>query len=177
MPQFILLLYDIGISTDPTHTPCYLKAWAADLPLLIPRKECTNGNPFVGACLQDIFLSFGCITRIVYTMEIASILSDIEYGDTKPAIKVLFNNASVKEIRIAFKEGQEMREHQTNHPIVVEIVEGAIDFGVAGTVHHLDKGMLIALEAGVPHNLVARASSIVRLSLSKADTVERVQQV
>ncbi len=110
-------------------------------------------------------------------MEIVSILSDIEYGDTKPAIKVLFNNASVKEIRIVFKEGQEMREHKTRHPIVVEIVDGSIDFGVGGTVHRLDKGMLIALEADVPHNLVARAPSIVRLSLSKADTVERVQQV
>lgn len=110
-------------------------------------------------------------------MEIASILSDIEYGDAKPAIKVLFNNASVKEIRIVFRKGQEMREHQTAHPIVVEIVDGSIDFGVSGAMHRLDKGMLIALDASVPHNLIALEDSIVRLSLSKADNVERVQQV
>ncbi len=110
-------------------------------------------------------------------MEIASILSDIEYGDAKPALKVLVNNASVKEIRIVFKKGQEMREHQTKHPIVVSIVEGSIDFGVSGTVYPLTRGMLIALEGGVPHSLVATTDSIVRLSLSKADTVERVQQV
>lgn len=110
-------------------------------------------------------------------MEIASLLSDIEYGDTKPAIKVLFNNAAVKEIRIVFKKGQEMMEHKTSYPIVVEIVDGRIDFGVSGTMHRLDKGMLIALDADVPHNLVALSDSIVRLSLNKADTVERVQQV
>lgn len=110
-------------------------------------------------------------------MEIASLLSDIEYGDKKPAIKVLVNNAAVKEIRIVFRKGQEMVEHKTNHPIVVEIVDGSIDFGISGTIHRLDKGMLITLEAGVPHNLVALSDSIVRLSLSKADNVERVQQV
>lgn len=110
-------------------------------------------------------------------MEIVSILSDIEYGDTKPAIKVLVNNDFVKEIRIAFKKGQEMREHQTKHPIVVSVVDGSIDFGVSGAVQQLTRGMLIALEGGVPHSLVARADSIVRLSLSKADTIERIQQV
>lgn len=110
-------------------------------------------------------------------MEITSILSNIEYGDTKPAIKVLFNNAYVKEIRIVFKAGQEMKEHKTNHPIVVEVVDGDIDFGVSNEVYRLEKGVLIALDPGVPHNLVARMDSIVRLSLSKADSIERVQQV
>ena len=82
-----------------------------------------------------------------------------------------------KEFRIVFKEGQAMNEHRAPFPIVVEIVDGEIDFGVEGAVHNLKRGDLIALGGNVPHDLKARHDSIVRLTLSKADRTERVRQV
>ncbi|TKC12403.1 cupin [Pedobacter polaris] len=110
-------------------------------------------------------------------MEIASILKDIEYQDKQPAIKVLLNTPAVKEIRISFKKGQEMKAHQAGYPIVVAVIEGCIDFGVDQQRYILDKGMLIALDANVSHDLKAEEDSIVRLSLNKLDSIERVQQV
>lgn len=110
-------------------------------------------------------------------MEIVSILSNLEYGDVKPAIKVLLDTDAGKEIRIVFKKGQEMKEHQTNHPIVVQVFEGSIDFGVLGDLHRLDRGMMIALPPAIPHQLTARTDSIVLLSLSKSDTVSRVEKI
>lgn len=109
-------------------------------------------------------------------MEKAAIFEHIEYGDGKPAISVLLNTDANKEVRIVFRKDQEMKEHKAGYPIVVEVVEGSIDFGVLGERHLLDKGMLVALEAGVPHDLVAKEDSIVRLSLHKADAVSRVEQ-
>ena len=70
-----------------------------------------------------------------------------------------------------------MKKHKTPFPIVVEIFEGSIDFGVNGDVHTLKKGDLIALEGDVPHDLIALKDSIVRLSLNSADTVKRVEDV
>ena len=110
-------------------------------------------------------------------MKLASLVNNVEYHETRPTIQVLMETESGKEIRIAFKEGHVMKEHKTPFPIVVEIFEGAIDFGVNGTVHHLKKGDLIALEGGVPHDLTAVETSTVRLSLNKLDSAKRVEGV
>ncbi|MCX7546974.1 cupin domain-containing protein [Xanthomarina sp. F1114] len=110
-------------------------------------------------------------------MKLASLVNNLEYNETRPTIQVLLETETGKEIRIAFKEGQLMKEHKTPFPIVVEIFEGAIDFGVNGTVHQLKKGDLIALEGNVPHDLTALQTSTVRLSLNKLDSAKRVEGV
>ncbi|MDC8001826.1 cupin [Aequorivita todarodis] len=110
-------------------------------------------------------------------MKIASLSNDVQYHESRPTIQVLMETESSKEIRIAFQKGQVMKEHKTPFPIVVEIFEGAIDFGVNGTICHLKKGDLVALEGGVPHDLKALETSTVRLSLNKADSTKRVEDV
>jgi quercetin dioxygenase-like cupin family protein len=110
-------------------------------------------------------------------MKIASLNNNVEYHESRPTIQVLLESESGKEIRIAFREGQVMKKHETPFPIVVEIFEGSIDFRVNGDVHSLKKGDLIALEGNVPHDLTALKDSIVRLSLNRADTAKRVEDV
>lgn len=110
-------------------------------------------------------------------MKTASLIKDIQYHESRPTIQVLLETESGKEIRIAFRKDQVMKEHKTPFPIVVEIFKGSIDFGVNGTVHNLNKGDLISLEGGVPHDLTAVKDSIVRLSLNKADSAKRVEDV
>lgn len=110
-------------------------------------------------------------------MDIASLYENLIYKEEKPSITVLLETDFTKEIRIGFKKNQLMKEHQTPFPIVVEIVEGEIDFGVEEKIHNLKKGNLIALEGGVPHNLKANEDSIVRLTLSKYDNTKRVKNV
>lgn len=110
-------------------------------------------------------------------MQKFNILEDLEYSDKKVQIKVMFESEASKEIRIAFKKDQVMKEHKTSFPITVQIVEGSIDFGVNKEIHTLVAGDIVALEANIPHDLKANTNSIVRLSLSKADSVTRVKGV
>ncbi|MFN4762662.1 cupin domain-containing protein [Gillisia sp. Q332] len=110
-------------------------------------------------------------------MKTVSLIKDLEYNEHKPAVQVLLNTKTTKEIRIAMKKNQEMKEHKTPFPIVVEVFEGKVAFGVNGEIHNLEKGDLVALEGHVPHDLLALEDSIVRLSLSIADTAERVKEV
>lgn len=110
-------------------------------------------------------------------MKTASLTNNIEYHETRPTIQVLLDTENGKEIRIAFKKDQVMKEHKTPFAIVVEIFEGCIDFGVNGKIHTLNRGDLVSLEGGVPHDLTAVKDSIVRLSLNKGDSAKRVEDV
>lgn len=110
-------------------------------------------------------------------MKTASLLKNIEHNESKPAISVMLETDFSKEIRIVFKANQLMAAHKAPKPIVVEIVEGAIDFDVQETTYHLTRGDLITLEANVPHSLKAISNSVVRLTLSKGDTAKRVGDV
>lgn len=110
-------------------------------------------------------------------MQKFNIYEDLEYGETKVKITPMFESDTSKEIRIVFKKEQVMKEHKTNFPISVQMVEGSIDFGVNGEVYTLKKGDIVALEASIPHDLKALEDSIVRLTLSKADSVARVNSV
>lgn len=78
---------------------------------------------------------------------------------------------------IVFKQDQVMKEHKTSYPITVEVFEGEILFGVNGQTNTLTRGDIVSLEANVPHNLKANKNSIVRLSLSKKDSINRVKGV
>lgn len=110
-------------------------------------------------------------------MTTASLTANLEFNDKRPAVQVLLETEANKEIRMVFKTGQGLKEHKTPFPIVVEIFDGAVDFGVNGHTQALKKGDLIALPGNVPHDLRAKEDSIVRLSLTKADTAERVEGV
>ncbi len=110
-------------------------------------------------------------------MTSANILENLNYNEDRVAISVLFETETTKEIRILFKKGQLMKKHQTKFPITVEIVEGEIDFGVDDETNNLLKGAIVSLKGSVPHDLLAQKDSIVRLTLSKLDSVDRVKDV
>jgi len=107
----------------------------------------------------------------------ASLLTNLEFNSEKPTITVLLETNNTKEIRIAMKTGNVMKKHQTHFPIVIEIFDGEINFGVNNEVLTLTKGDIIALEGDVPHDLKATKDSIVRLTLTKNDNTERVKKV
>ncbi len=110
-------------------------------------------------------------------MKTASLVEELIYSEDRVSVKVMMETETSKEIRILFKKGQMMKEHKAGFPITVEIYQGAINFGVNGEKMTLNAGDLIYLDANVPHDLLANEDSIVRLTLSKFDKIERVKKV
>ena len=99
-------------------------------------------------------------------MKTASLLKDLTYNEQKPAVQVLLDTDSSREIRIAMKKGQVMKEHKTPYPIVVEIFEGSVNFGVNGETHLVKRGDLLTLEGNIPHDLKAEEDSVCLLYTS-----------
>ncbi|MBB6463948.1 cupin domain-containing protein [Flammeovirga kamogawensis] len=110
-------------------------------------------------------------------MKLADIQNELVFNEKKPLITVLFETHFTKEIRIAMQKGTVMKEHKTSYPIVVQIVKGAIDFGVQGEILDLNEGKILALDGGVPHDLRAKEDSVIRLTLTKNDDTNRVVDV
>lgn len=110
-------------------------------------------------------------------MKSNSFYNELEFTGERVKVSVVLESSFSKEIRIAFKEGQVMKEHKTPFPIVVHLLEGSIEFGVEGVKHQLKKGDILTLEGNVPHDLLALEESIVRLTLSKLDSAQRVEGV
>jgi len=110
-------------------------------------------------------------------MNTASLVEELLYKEDKPAVTQLLTTKTTKEIRIVMKQGQTMKEHKAPYPIVIELFEGSVDFGVNGIKQLLKKGDLIALDENIPHDLICVSDSIIRLSLSIFDDVQRVNNV
>ena len=102
---------------------------------------------------------------------------DLIFNDERVKITPILETSFTKEIRITFKEGQVMKEHKAGYPIIVHLLKGEVEFGVENEIYNLKEGDILALDANVPHDLKAFQESIVRLSLSKLDKVERVEKV
>lgn len=110
-------------------------------------------------------------------MNINNLYQDIEYDMTKPVIKVILDTDFTKEIRILMYQNTSMKEHKTKYPIVIQILEGEIEFGISGEYNHLVKGDIIALDKNIPHDLKAKVNSIIRLTLTKYDDAQRVNNL
>lgn len=110
-------------------------------------------------------------------MNIKSFNEHLDYNDNRIVTKVILETSFSKEIRILLKSGQTMKEHKAPFPIIVHILEGKIDFGVAGELITLKKGDVITLDSNIYHDLTAKKDSIVRLTLSKLDDASRVVKI
>ncbi|XPV67795.1 MAG: cupin [Halarcobacter sp.] len=110
-------------------------------------------------------------------MKKVNIYENLVYSEEKVQITPMLESDFAKEIRIVFKKEQIMKDHKTNYPITVEIVDGKIDFGLGNNTYNLIKGDIVSLEASILHNLKAIEDSIVRLTLSKKDSAARVNGV
>ena len=110
-------------------------------------------------------------------MQKASLFENLEFNDSKVAVSVLLKTSNSSEVRILLKKDQVMKEHQAPFPIVIEVFDGTIQFGVNGENQILNRGDIISLDASVPHDLKGISDSIIRLTIHKNDTIERINSI
>ena len=110
-------------------------------------------------------------------MKLKSFNIDLAYNEKAPAIKVILDTSFSKEVRILFKKGQVMKEHKAPFSIIVHVLKGKIDFRIQGIAEPLKAGCIVTLEGNVFHDLTACEDSVVRLTLLKADHLDRLHKI
>lgn len=109
-------------------------------------------------------------------MQKISFLDKLSFGD-KPNITLMCETSHSKEIRICMAEGNSMKEHTAPGAITIMLLKGKLLMGSRGEELVLEDGDMVCFEPKVPHSLEALDECVVRLVLSKHDTIQRVQRV
>ncbi|MEO7021195.1 MAG: cupin domain-containing protein [Ktedonobacteraceae bacterium] len=86
------------------------------------------------------------------------------FREEGPSVQVLSDSGTTRLVLFAFKAGQQLKEHHTSSQILVQVVRGHILF-TAGESIQMEAGMLVQVEAHVPHSIVAQTDAILFVTM------------
>lgn len=95
--------------------------------------------------------------------EVHSLAAQIESAADRVQFKNIFANTNGGVALLAFKAGQTLSEHIAPSELMVNVLEGEIEFAVMGKPHTLRAGEFLLLGQGVPHSVAATTDAKVML--------------
>ncbi|MDE6511590.1 MAG: cupin domain-containing protein [Muribaculaceae bacterium] len=100
--------------------------------------------------------------------EVHSLADQIQPAEDHPQFHRIFENANGGAVLIALKAGQALSEHVAPAELMVNVIEGSIEFTMANKPHTINAGEFMLVGEGVPHSVVAKTDSKVMLVKVKA---------
>lgn len=91
--------------------------------------------------------------------EVHAIAEQIEAGNDNVHVKHIFNNENGGVVLVAFKAGQKLDTHTAPAELMVNVLEGEIEFTMLDKPHTIKAGEFLLMGAEVPHSVVAKADS------------------
>ncbi len=85
--------------------------------------------------------------------------------------KTLYRHRQSSLALFLFEPGSELREHQTNGTVFIQVLQGRLTVHAAGQRHDLTAGRVLVMSPGVPHDLHAEELTrmLLTVSLQPAD--------
>ena len=115
---------------------------------------------------EDRVLSGPAITFAI-TEEISLLRQEPEWISGKRNSVTVVKTSNLSIVLTAIKKGATLCGHQVDGPITLQVVSGAIQFGVAGEPRKLIAGTVIALDKAIPHDIEALEDSDLLLTIVK----------
>jgi quercetin dioxygenase-like cupin family protein len=94
-------------------------------------------------------------------VDLASWADDLPNEKTKAIIKT----GEMELARLVIPKGKEYPNHKVSGPIVVQCIQGKIEFTAMGTTQELHSGQLLYLMPGEPHSLKAVEDAVILLTI------------
>lgn len=89
-----------------------------------------------------------------------------EYKDSGPGVRILSDTGASRVVLFTFKAGQTLKEHTTSSQILVQTLRGSITFTAHEKSVRARAGILIELEARVPHSILAHTNAVVLVTMT-----------
>ena len=115
---------------------------------------------------EDRVLSGPAITFAI-TEEINLLRQEPEWISGKRNSVTVVKTSNLSVVLTAIKKDATLCGHEVDGPITVQVVSGAIQFGVSGEPRRLAAGTVIALDKGIPHDIQALQDSELLLTIVK----------
>lgn len=100
--------------------------------------------------------------------EVYDLKNQIESSDDRVNFNSVFTNSNGGVVMLAFKAGQCLETHTAPAEVMVNVMEGEIEFTMLGTPHTLKAGQFLLMGAEVPHSVKAVTDSKLMLVKIKA---------
>ena len=91
--------------------------------------------------------------------EVHGIASQIEAGNDKVHFKHIFHNDNGGVVLVAFKAGKKLDTHVAPAELMVNVIEGEIEFTMLDKVNTIKSGEFLLVGAEVPHSVVAKTDA------------------
>ncbi len=100
--------------------------------------------------------------------EVHKLADQIQSAEDHPQFHRIFENANGGVVLLALKSGQQLAEHVAPAELMVNVIEGSIEFTMIDKPHTINAGEFMLVGEGVPHSVLAKADSKVMLIKIKA---------
>lgn len=95
--------------------------------------------------------------------EVNSIANQIQSKEDHPQFRRIFENSNGGVVLLALKSGQKLAEHLAPAELMVNVLEGQIEFTMIDKPHTINAGEFLLVGEGVPHSVLAKTDSKVML--------------
>lgn len=101
--------------------------------------------------------------------EVFHLASQVEKNESKVEFREIMGNDNGGVVLLAFGAGQDLARHLAPAEVMVNVLEGDVDFTMIDRTLHLHKGDFFLMGNGVPHSVHAVSDAKVMLVKIKHD--------
>ncbi len=98
------------------------------------------------------------------------------FREERPYVQVLSDIGAARLVLFAFKAGQQLQEHRTSSQILVQTLRGRVTVIAAGTSVKLQAGMVLQIEANIPHMVVAQTDAVMLLTMTPSPSSHSLER-
>jgi quercetin dioxygenase-like cupin family protein len=98
------------------------------------------------------------------------------FRDEGPYVQVLSDVGAARVVLFAFKAGQQLKEHRTSSQIQVQALSGRVEFAATGQSVELEAGVLLQLEANIPHSVTALSDAVILVTMTPSPSYHSLER-
>lgn len=95
------------------------------------------------------------------------LIDKVPFVEGKISRTGVISNGSGEIVLLAFDAGTELKQHEAHADVLVQVLEGEVDFTIEGVRHHMRVGDAVLMPAFTPHSVYAPKR--VRILLTKVN--------